>query len=89
MVYDAAASIFPDTYHQFLSPQSDVVPIDDDLSVLVDEDPNPYCRHFFEMLNFANSPLFEGCTSQTKMSMIGRLTNSLCSSYFAIKMDKI
>ena len=75
MVHDAVASVFPDTYHQFLPSQYDVVSVDNEPPVHVDEYPNPQCRQFFEMLNSVNSPLFEGCKNQTKMSIIGRLTN--------------
>ena len=76
MTYDAATiSIFPDIYHQFLPLQSDIVPVDDETPVHVDKDPNPYCRQLFEMLNSVNSPLFERFKNQTKMSIIGLLTN--------------
>ena len=74
MVYDAVASIFPDNYHQFLPRQFDVVPVHNEPPVHVDEYPNPQCRQFFEMLNAVNSPLFEGCKTHTKMSIIARLT---------------
>ena len=58
MVYDAAASNFPDTHHHFLPLCDDVVTNVPHSSIHIEEDPNPQSRQFFEMLKAANLPLY-------------------------------
>ncbi|CAO2820388.1 unnamed protein product [Amaranthus hypochondriacus] len=75
MVYDAAASTFPDTHHHFLPHRDDVVANVPYSPVHVDEDPNPQSRQFFEMLRAVNLPLYPGCETHTQMSVIGRMSS--------------
>ena len=39
------------------------------------EDSNPQARQFFDMLSAINNPLYPGCKTYMRMSMIGRITN--------------
>ena len=57
MVYDAAASNFPNTHHHFLPHCDDVVTNVPHSPLNIDEDPNPQSRQFFEMLKATNLPL--------------------------------
>ena len=47
MVHNAVGSVFPDTYHQFLPSQYEVVSVDNEPPVHVDEYPNLRCRKFY------------------------------------------
>ena len=42
---------------------------------VIPEESNPKMKIFFEMLNDANNPLYDGCKNYSQMSIIGRMTN--------------
>ena len=67
-----AASNFSDTYYHFL-PRSDIFDDDVQMSLDIEQDPNPQSRQLFDMLNTANLPLYLGCEIHIQMSMIGRM----------------
>ena len=75
MVYDAAASNFPDTHHHFLPHYDDVVANVPHSPLHIEEDANAQSRQFFEMLKTANLLLYPGCETHTQMSIIGRMAN--------------
>ena len=54
MVYDEAASNFPNTHHHFLPHSDDVVTNIPQSPLHIKEDPNPRSRHFFDMLKAVN-----------------------------------
>ena len=61
MVYDAAASNFPNTHHHFLPHCDDVIANVPNSPLHIEEDSNPQSRQFFEMLKAANLPLYPSC----------------------------
>ena len=70
MVHNAAASAFPEPYHNFF-PQHDIpqndFPFEEHSPIDLFEEPNPQAKQIFEILRSANNPLYPGCETYSQM----------------------